>query len=120
MSCIVCSVIPIDGNWIVESGTVRQGPYMSNGMALRVAATEALALHKLGQRSRISVQNSAGEISAEYCLCAILKRRGHRLPQLAASFISSQVRDVCFWHLTDKPVLPVLVRFRTRADNGRV
>src|SRR5664279_6370650 len=37
-------------------------------------------------------------------------------PQLAASFIPDQSCDVRYWHLTDKPVLPVFVRFRTIAD----
>jgi hypothetical protein len=38
---------------------------------------------------------------------------------LAASFISNQARDVAYWHLTDKSVLPIFVRFRTIADKGQ-
>ena len=38
-------------------------------------------------------------------------------PQLAASFISNQMCDVAYWHVTDKPAAPGLVRFRTTADD---
>jgi len=41
-----------------------------------------------------------------------------RPPQLAASFISNQVCDVGYWHLTDNPVALAFVRFWTTADNG--
>jgi hypothetical protein len=74
MFCTVCSVIPVDGNWIAKCGMVDHGPYMSNGMALRVATSEALELRRQGRRSRISVQNSAGEVIVEYCLCADFKK----------------------------------------------
>jgi hypothetical protein len=69
MACACCSVIPIDVGWIVECEKATHGPYMSNGMALRVATAEALSIRRLGRRSRVSVQNNAGEIIAEYCLC---------------------------------------------------
>jgi hypothetical protein len=72
--CTVCSVIPVDGDWLVEYGKTIHGPYLSNGIALRVAVSEAQALHRQGQRSRISVQDNAGAISAEYCLCADFKK----------------------------------------------
>ena len=68
MSCVSCSVIPVDRNWFVEHGKTSHGPYMSNEIALRVATAEALSLHRQGQRSRISVHDSFGKVSAEYCL----------------------------------------------------
>jgi hypothetical protein len=74
LSCIVCSVIPHDGDWFVEIGKASHGPYASNGIALRVAVSEARSLHQQGKESRISVQNIAGAISAEYCLCPDFKR----------------------------------------------
>ena len=74
MYCTVCSVIPVGSTWVAECGTTSHGPYLSNGIALRVAVSEAQALHRQGKRSRISVQNSAGDVSAEYCLCADFKR----------------------------------------------
>jgi hypothetical protein len=73
MSCTACSVIPVDGNWLVECGKVSHGPYMSNGIAVRVAITEALALRRQAQPSKISIQDRTGRISAEYCLCADFK-----------------------------------------------
>jgi len=73
MSCHKCSVVAVGSTWFVEHGKTSRGPYMSNGMALRVAVSEALALRSQKKRSKISVQNSADEISAEYCLCADFK-----------------------------------------------
>ena len=70
MHCTVCSVIPHDGDWIAECGAVSHGPYMAKGIALHVATSEALALHRLGKPARVSVQDSAGEIEVEYCLCS--------------------------------------------------
>jgi hypothetical protein len=74
MSCTACSVIPVDGDWFVECGKIMHGPYLSNGIALRIAVSEAQTLLRQGKQSRISVQDSAGAISAEYCLCANLKK----------------------------------------------
>jgi len=73
MSCTACSIIPVDGHWLVTCGKTSRGPYMSNGIAVRVAITEALAFHRQGQRSRVSIQDRTGRISAEYCLCADFK-----------------------------------------------
>jgi hypothetical protein len=84
MACTCCSVIPFDGSWIVECEKVIHGSYMSNGMALRVATSEALAIRRLGRRSRISVQNNAGDIIAEYCLCDDLKMAHRHCPHLTA------------------------------------
>ncbi len=74
MSCTVCSVIPVDGTWVVEHGTTRHGPYMSDGIALQVAQGEALALCRKGLSAKISVEDGAGQISAEYCLCKAFNR----------------------------------------------
>lgn len=73
MPCTACSIIPVDGKWIVRCGEQNQGPYISEGMAQRVATTEALALHRDGKRSRISIEDEAGNIRAEYCLCTDFK-----------------------------------------------
>ena len=37
MSCTACSVIQVDGNWVVECGKTRHGPYLSDGLAVRIA-----------------------------------------------------------------------------------
>jgi hypothetical protein len=63
-------------SWIVQCGADSHGPYLSNGMALRVATAEALSLRRQGRRSKISVQNRAGETSVEYCLCDAFKKAG--------------------------------------------
>jgi hypothetical protein len=73
MTCNVYSVIPVDGDWFVECGKIRRGPYLSNGIALSVAVSEAQALCRDGKASKISVQDNRGTISVEYCLCANLK-----------------------------------------------
>jgi len=73
MHCTVCSVVPVDGNWFAKCGTVSHGPYMSAGIAVRIATSEALEIRRQGRRSRISVQNTAGEIEVEYCLCSKFK-----------------------------------------------
>ena len=73
MSCVACSVIPVDGNWFVEHGQTSHGPYISNEIALRIATSEALSLHRQGQRSKISVHDRHGKVSAEYCLCSNFK-----------------------------------------------
>jgi hypothetical protein len=72
--CIACTVVPTADSWIVQCGADSHGPYLSNGMALRVATTEALALRRQGLRAKISVQNRAGDTCAEYCLCETLKK----------------------------------------------
>ena len=41
-----------------------------------------------------------------------------RPPQLAASFISNEARNVAYWHLADNPVAPAFVRFLAIADNS--
>jgi hypothetical protein len=35
----------------------------------KIVASEALMLHRNGQRVKISVQDASGEVSAEFCLC---------------------------------------------------
>ena len=74
MSCNVFSVIARRGAWFVGNGSVYQGPYMSNGIAIQVATSEALALRRKQIPARVSVQDSADRICAEYCLCADFKR----------------------------------------------
>ena len=74
MECTVCSVISVKGSWFADCGTTRHGPYMSNGIALRVATGEALALYRKQLPARVSVQDDAGCVCAEYCLCTNFKR----------------------------------------------
>jgi hypothetical protein len=73
MSCTACSVIAGDSNWTVKIGDEIRGPYMFEGMAFRIAIAEAIALHRDGKRSRISIQEKDGRISGEYCLCTDFK-----------------------------------------------
>ena len=68
MECTVCSVISVKGSWFADCGTTRHGPYMSNGIALRVATGEALALYRKQLPARVSVQDDAGCVCAEW-LC---------------------------------------------------
>jgi len=79
MSCTVCTVLPVRNAWIAECGRNRQGPYLSKGMALRVAAVEAQALRQRGNNVRIAVQDESGDVSAEYCLCNRFKHATRRL-----------------------------------------
>jgi hypothetical protein len=74
MTCNVCSAIARRGAWFVENGSVYQGPYMSNGIAIQAATSEALALRRKQIPAKVSVQDSAGRIFAEYCLCADFKK----------------------------------------------
>lgn len=84
MSCICYSVISKDGSWIVGSEEINHGPYMSIGMALRVATSNALAKRSLGQRSRISIHNRTGVIVAEYCLCGDHKIANGQCPHMSS------------------------------------
>ena len=61
LSCTLCSIIPVDDNWIVQCGTVTQGPFMTKGRALRLAFAEAMTLRARGQRSRVSLRTGAVE-----------------------------------------------------------
>ena len=81
MSCTVCSVIPLDNNWVVECGATNHGPYLSNDIALRVAIAEALAIRRQGQRATVLVQDGSGRSYAGYCLCADFKIAQAKLPK---------------------------------------
>jgi len=72
--CTVCSVVPVDTDWFVECRKTSHGPYLTNGIALRVAVSEAQAIYRQGNNSKISVQDRAGDVTAEYCFCANFKR----------------------------------------------
>ncbi len=74
MLCTACTVIPLADSWIVQCGADSHGPYLSNGMALRVATAEALSLRRQGRRSKISLQNRQGDTQVEYCLCEAFKK----------------------------------------------
>ncbi len=69
MSCTLCTLVPAGVGWFAECGDTRQGPYLSKGMAFRVAAAEAVVLRRKGHGVRISIQDENGEVSAAYCLC---------------------------------------------------
>ena len=73
MSCIICTVLHIGTGWIAECGTTRLGPYLSKGIAFRVAAAEAKALRQERKRVKLSLQDENGDISSEYCLCGKFK-----------------------------------------------
>jgi len=82
MSCTGCTLLPLRDAWMAECGNGRQGPYLSKGMAFRVAAAEAQALRRRGSNVRISIRDESGEVSAEYCLCDRFKRA---VPQARSS-----------------------------------
>lgn len=73
MTCIVCSVIPVQGGWIVERENVRVGLYQSDDIALSVAVREGLQLREQEQPARVSVRDCSGCVCAEYCLCKDFK-----------------------------------------------
>ncbi len=73
MSCTACTLKPVANGWVAACADTQQGPYLSKDMAFQVVASEALMLHRNGQRVRISVQNAAGEVYAEFCLCGQFK-----------------------------------------------
>ena len=73
MSCTVCTLKPVANGWVAECAGTRQGPYLSKDMAFQVVASEALMLHRNRQHVRISVQDTRGEVYAEFCLCGQFK-----------------------------------------------
>jgi len=73
MSCTVCTLLPVGNGWIAECGKTQQGPYLSKGMAFRVAATEAQSLRRRGKDVQIAIKDETGEVSAAYCLCPNFK-----------------------------------------------
>ncbi len=73
MSCTVCTLLPVGNGWIAECGMTQRGPYLSKGMAFRVATSEAQALRRRGQDVQIAIQDETGEVSAAYCLCRNFK-----------------------------------------------
>ncbi|MBI3705488.1 MAG: hypothetical protein HY244_16945 [Rhizobiales bacterium] len=73
MPCTACTLRPVANGWVAECANTRQGPYLSKDIAFQIVASEALMLHRHGQRVRISVQDASGEVSAEYCLCGKFK-----------------------------------------------
>jgi hypothetical protein len=76
MSCTVCTLLPVNNGWIAVCGATRQGPYLSKGIAFRIAEAEAVVLRRQGQAVKISIQDATGEVSAEYCFCDNLKCAG--------------------------------------------
>ena len=85
MSCTACTLRPVANGWVAECANVRQGPYLSKDIAFQIVASEALVLHRNGQRVRISVQEASGEVSAEYCLCGKFKFSSLVLATLSSS-----------------------------------
>jgi hypothetical protein len=73
MTCIVCSVIPVEDGWTVERDNVRLGLYQSDDLALRAAVTKGLQLREQEQPARVSVRDRGGNVCAEYCLCKDFK-----------------------------------------------
>jgi hypothetical protein len=71
LTCEVVSVVPGRSSaWYVECGKLRRGPYMSDDIALKVAINEARFVSRNGGAAKVSVQDRAGAVRAEYCLCA--------------------------------------------------
>jgi hypothetical protein len=62
--------VPSGKGWLTQIGQAEKGPYLSREMAMRVALSEALGIRREGGRARLSVQNQAGDVQVERCLCA--------------------------------------------------
>lgn len=62
-------LLPVRNAWIAECGLERHGPYLSKGMAFRVATAEARALRQRGSDVRVAIQDQNGDVSAAFCLC---------------------------------------------------
>jgi hypothetical protein len=70
MGCIACVVFPTSKQeWMVqlESGSV--GPFISQDIALQVAAIETLRLRQSDRPARVVVTAQDGGVRAERCLC---------------------------------------------------
>ncbi|HLA20483.1 MAG TPA: hypothetical protein VJZ74_03400 [Pseudolabrys sp.] len=85
MSCTACTLRPVANGWVAECANTRQGPYLSKDIAFQIVASEALMLHRNGQRVRISVQDADGDVSAEFCLCGKFKFASLVLATLSSS-----------------------------------
>lgn len=68
MNCKVCTVSFRNGGWYVAETQTTQGPYLSQGIALRIAATIALDNYRKGERMKLRIEDPAGT-TAEHCLC---------------------------------------------------
>jgi|SRR6185369_4586902 len=74
ISCVDCTLLPVRNGWVAECGLERHGPYLSKGMAFRVAAAEARALRQSGSNVRIAIQDENGDVSTAFCLCKRFQR----------------------------------------------
>jgi len=63
-----CIVRPTDKGWMVEYARAQHGPYHSMDMALRVATSQALTMHKSGRPAKVTVLDRSGNVKAEYPL----------------------------------------------------
>lgn len=71
MGCSTLIVVPRLDGWFVEGQRLRQGPYPSHDLALRVAFVEAANRRHNGRRAKVSVQDSEGTVRTELCLCGV-------------------------------------------------
>jgi len=67
-ACTTCSVVVINGRWFAECEKTIHGPYLSNEIAIKVATSEALALHRKGRQCSICIRDKDGNVMFEYCL----------------------------------------------------
>jgi hypothetical protein len=71
MECTKCSAICVNGDWYVDSGLRRYGPYLSKDIAAQVAISEALGLRRRQLPAKVSIRDGiSGEVRVEYCLCS--------------------------------------------------
>jgi hypothetical protein len=60
--------------WFAVCGQSTFGPYMSQGIAIKIAANEARSFRQRAQPAKISIQDTQGEAQVEYCLCLNFKK----------------------------------------------
>lgn len=63
-----CIVRPTDKGWMVEYAKALHGPYYSMDIALRVATSQALTVHRKGRPAKVTVLDQSGNVKAEYPL----------------------------------------------------
>ena len=70
MDCKQYSIYPDDaGCWLARLNDRVAGPYLSYGLALRVAAAEITCVRKLGNNARFVVKNASGTVRTQHCFC---------------------------------------------------
>lgn len=81
---MVCKQYSIDrdaeGSWLADLSDRLAGPYLSYGLALRVAMAEITQIRKLGYSAKFVVKNANGTVHTQHCFC----KRFPNCPQAAS------------------------------------